>query len=531
MIEPTSSKNDLKFEPNIFKAVIDTIIDGVVVINASGIIQLINPSIVQMFGYKEDELIGVNVKILMPEPDSGNHDQYLKNYLRTGKRKIIGIGREVTARRKDGSQFPILLSISEATFKGEKFFAGILHDITELIEMREQVRESEMRMLHLSQNLPVGAVYRIGEEIHLNKRIQELTGYGDGEISSLKDWFQALMGDKWEDYYEIYQQDRRRNFTRVRTYKIITKTGETKWVDFAAFKDSLGEVWILHDVTQKVQTESELLLLNEELEKRVGEKTIKLRESVLALEEANKKLQERETELKNSLDKERELNELKSRFVSTASHEFRTPLSSILSSVDLISMYSSEEQSDKREKHIGRIRASVKNLTNILNDFLSLGKIEEGKLNVHFSEFQVNEIFEAVSEDLRFLGSPSQNIQFEVNGEEKTIKTDRSLLSNVLVNLLNNALKYSEEDVYCNVEIDSRQIKISVRDQGIGIPKEDQKFLFTRFFRATNAENWQGTGLGLSIVKKHLELLNGNITFESQLGKGTVFTFKIPQAK
>jgi len=518
----------IKFEPQLAQAVIDTAIDGVILIDARGCIRLVNPPVLELFGYSEEELIGEKINKLMPEPDKSRHDQYLNNYMQTGERKIIGIGREVMAKRKSGEVFPILLAVSEVKLANERYFAGILHDLTELSRVKERLEASEARMLHLSQNLPVGAVYRIGDELILNDRIQQITGYTNEDIKSLKSWFRALMGSGWEDYYEMYLQDKRRNFRLVRTYKITTKGGEARWVDFAAFADERGEVWILHDVTRKVQVESELLSINEELENRVREKTEKLRQTVSALQSMNNKLTERELELQRALSREKDLNELKTRFVSTASHEFRTPLSSILSSADLIEMYEREDQKEKREKHINRIKSSVKMLTNILNDFLSLSKIEEGKFQANSGEFGISDVFETVEEELRYFPKSGQKVIFREEDGPIVLVSDKKIVANILINLVNNALKYSDEDVECRASRDGDFVVIKVSDNGIGIPEEEQRHLFTRFFRAKNAENIQGTGLGLSIVKKYLEMLNGNISFKSKPGEGTEFTVSIP---
>ncbi len=531
MGEEVDKETSLKFEPEVSKAVIDTAIDGIIVIDHRGVIQMSNPSITKLFGYSEEELRGQKINILMPQPDRGRHDTYLKNYLQTGERKIIGIGREVMAQKKSGELFPILLAISEANFGGKKYFAGILHDLTELKEIRRQLKESEMRMLHLSENLPVGAVYRIGDTLYLNKKIQEVIGYSDEEIQTLGAWFKALMGENWEAYFEMYQEDRRRNFDQVRTYRVHTRSGGIKWVDFAGYRDGKGEVWILHDVTQKINIESELISLNEQLERRVKEKTLKLNDNLVALKETNQKLVQREEDLQKALSMERDLNELKSRFVSTASHEFRTPLSSILSSVDLISMYTREDQEEKRTKHIQRIKKSVKSLTDILNDFLSLGKIEEGKVSANLSLIKLPEVVSSLRDEFNHLLKPGQDIRFDLHPTEFGFTTDKKILHTILTNLLNNAIKYSDKGVFCRLVKKSKKLYIEVKDKGIGIPEKDQKHLFSKFFRATNADHIEGTGLGLSIVKKYVEILGGDISFESRPESGTTFKVELPEGE
>jgi signal transduction histidine kinase len=246
--------------------------------------------------------------------------------------------------------------------------------------------------------------------------------------------------------------------------------------------------------------------------------------------ELEDKVNERTMELIISLEREKELNELKSRFVSMASHEFRTPLSAILSSVALINAYHDDEQKEKRNKHIARVKASVKNMVDILNDFLSLDKLEQGKVDIVSEKFNLNEFVEDVLEDVNGILKHGQQINFSYNGDKEIIQ-DKKILKNVLLNLLSNAIKYSEEEkgILLSIEVNEGSVSIKVKDEGIGIPKEEQKKLFDKFFRAKNAVYIQGTGLGLNIVKRYVELLDGNISFVSELNQGTTFTIIFPQ--
>ncbi len=235
-------------------------------------------------------------------------------------------------------------------------------------------------------------------------------------------------------------------------------------------------------------------------------------------------------ELRRAYEKEKELSELKSRFVSMASHEFRTPLSTILSSADLIEAYTREEQQEKRARHTGRIKSSVSNLTGILNDFLSLRKLEEGKVGIQPAPFMLFPFLETTADELSGLLKPGQHILKHLPERDVEIFSDPKVLKNILFNLLSNAIKYSDagSPIDCMVEQDGDKLRISVKDHGIGIPKEEQQHVFTRFFRAHNAENIQGTGLGLNIVKRYVELLGGSINFESELSKGTTFVCVLP---
>lgn len=277
-------------------------------------------------------------------------------------------------------------------------------------------------------------------------------------------------------------------------------------------------------MTQQQQLEkmaNEMRQLNTELEAKVEERTIILREAL-------QKLEHSQTELSEALDKERQLNEIKSRFVSMASHEFRTPLSTILSSASLVGRYTTSEEQEKRSRHIDKIKSSVKHLNDLLEDFLSLGKLDEGKVILNFQEFNLEELVAETIDEMKGLVKKDQQVIYDYSGHEM-VYSDKKLVKNVLINLISNAIKFSEDSgkIHVTVRV-NEHAAIMVRDEGIGIPQEDQQHLFSSFFRGKNAVNIQGTGLGLHIVKRYVDLLAGDIHLESQLGKGTALTITIP---
>jgi PAS domain S-box-containing protein len=229
------------------------------------------------------------------------------------------------------------------------------------------------------------------------------------------------------------------------------------------------------------------------------------------------------------MEKEKEVNDLKSRFVSMASHEFRTPLSTVLSSVSLLSKYTTTEDQSKRDKHIDRIKSSVKTLTDILNEFLSLGRIEEGKVDTNPEVFDLVEFMNGMNNEMSVLLKPGQNFIFNHKGPTESY-TDTNLLKHIMINLLSNAIKFSPENtnIIIDAEVTSSHTKISITDKGIGIPAADQVHLFERFFRATNVTNIQGTGLGLHIVGRYVELLNGTIHCQSEFERGSSFIINLP---
>ena len=275
----------------------------------------------------------------------------------------------------------------------------------------------------------------------------------------------------------------------------------------------------------------EIQKLNTELEQRVVARTQELGQAITQLEKTNKSLFAAQQEIKKALQREKELNELKSRFVTIASHEFRTPLSTVLSSASLIGKYKLSEEDEKRQKHVNRIKSAVSNLTTILNDFLSLSRIEEGKVYNVPTTFELAPFAANIVEEMQGYIKVGQQIHYRHQGAAEPVTLDKQLFRNILLNLLSNASKYSAEgkNIYLDTEITAEKVIIQVRDEGIGIPEADQAHLFTLFFRAQNAANYEGTGLGLNIVKRYVDLMNGSLHYQSALDAGTTFTIQFPR--
>lgn len=291
-------------------------------------------------------------------------------------------------------------------------------------------------------------------------------------------------------------------------------------VDITDRKKNEIELRLAHERLQ--QTSDALSQLNAELESKVHNRTEELADAIQRLAESKR-------EVMRALEREKELNELKSRFITTASHEFRTPLGTILSSVSLIGRYDAESDAEKRKRHVERIKSSVNNLTEILNDFLSLEKLEEGIVRGNPEIFDFKKLVFDLCGDMRNVAKTGQEISLNYKGQEEVF-LDRQLMKNALINLMSNAIKYSPEEksIFLNVNANKKFLKVEIIDSGIGIPDEDQPNIFERFYRAKNSVNIQGTGLGLNIVKKYVELMGGNISFVSRYNEGTTFTVEIP---
>lgn len=235
----------------------------------------------------------------------------------------------------------------------------------------------------------------------------------------------------------------------------------------------------------------------------------------------------RTKELSEILRKEKELSELKSTFVSMASHEFRTPLTTILSSVSLAEKYDAAEQEEHRKKHFNRIKFSVATLVDLLDDFLSLEKLQRGKINIQPESFELTTCLNEVISEVSGMCKMNQNICVDSEFIHP-LETDQKILRNILRNLLSNAIKYSSKEIVVKSWTREDHCIIQVIDQGIGIPKDQQEFMFSKYFRATNSQGIEGTGLGLNIVKEYTTLLSGEIKCESTENKGTTFTLTLP---
>jgi PAS domain S-box-containing protein len=397
--------NDIAFEALFSHATI-----GIITVDAGGIIILANPYSLFQFGYEKEEVLGQRVEILIPTKFAAHHDKLRDGFTRHPQSRSMGVGLDLFARRKDGSEFPVEISLSNYEINTKIYVIAFVIDITIRKINEQSIKTQQLEKEHITE---------------------------------------------------------------------------------------------------------ELKLLNEELEQKVESRTTMLRETLHQLEKSR-------DELTEALEKEKELNDLKSRFVTMASHEFRTPLSTILSSVSLIDKYKLTEEEDKREKHIQRIKAQVRNLANILEEFLSLGRLEEGQVIEKKKDINIREMMDEIVSEMNNLAKKGQFIDVEYKGIE-IVNIDKSLLRNVLINLISNALKYSGEKGKVNISVINtiEGLKINIKDNGIGISKEDVKHLTERFFRGKNVINIQGTGLGLHIVKKYLEVMNGDIKFFSMLMHGT----------
>ncbi len=389
-----------------FEALFQYATGGILLVNQHGLIVMANPAAEQLFGYEADELLGNLVEVLIPTRMGQRHKEHREQFHQNPRPRSMGLWMDLKGLKKDGSEFPVEVSLSPFKNSEGAFVVAFVVDNT----------------------------YRKNYENSILEQKQELANLSE------------------------------------------------------ALKN-----------------------LNEGLENKVAVRTAELERA--------------KNELAAALDKERELGELKSRFVSIASHEFRTPLTAVLSSAGLAAQYADRQDFKNVKKHTERIKNTANGLNTILTEFLSLGRLEEGHVAVHLEEAHLAECVAEVHEGLKNLFKPGQTFVCRHTGGV-TLQLDSNLLKNILINLISNAIKYSPEGAPIVVEtsVDEKMTRISVRDRGIGIPEAEQKHLFNRFFRASNAANTtQGTGLGLYIIQRYAEMMGGTVGFESVAEEGSVF--------
>ncbi len=399
---------------NIFRILSEAVSEGIIVVNEEQIIVATNGSANDIFEYEENELIGKELTILIPQKYHAKHAGYVKKFIANSGKRSMGIGRDLFGTRKNGARFPVEVGLNPFEIYGNSYVMALVSDITLRKEQEIQIQE-----------------------------------------------------------------------------------------------------------------------LNSELERKIKKRTQELYDTIKELEEEIKLRKEAEAVTQASLKKEIQLNELKTKFLSLVSHEFKTPLSGILTSTTLIGKYTETEQQEKRDKHLATIKNKVKYLDKILNDFLSVERLESGKVKYKFTTFPLSKVINEVVYDANMLLKDGQRIKYPQDIDDYVIESDEKILELVLTNLIRNAIKYSGENTTIDLQVvfENDLLTFQIIDEGIGIPEKEQQFIFNRYFRAENALLDQGTGIGLNIVKSHLENLGGSITFTSKENQGSTFTVQIPAAK
>ena len=490
---------------NIFKLLSEAVSEGIIVVNDKQIIVASNGAANSMFGYKNEELRGEALNTLIPSTYHKAHAGHFKEFIQGSEKRQMGHGRKLFGRKKNGEQFPVEAGLNPFKLYGNTYVMALVIDITERIKAQEE-------LVHWFQifNESLNEIYVFDKAslkfVNVNHGAQKNLGFSLKELRAMtpidlkpefdKMSFKKLLkplheGGKQKIMFETLHERKDGSTYPVEVHLQLSSVGNQKVY-----------VAIILDITErKAYTEN--------LEKTVAERTV---------------------QLEDALAKEKELGDLKTKFLSLVSHEFKTPLSSILTSTTLLTKYTQSDQQQKRDKHLNTIKSKVKYLDNILNDFLSVERLESGKINYKFSTFPLSKVVNEVVYDSNMLLKDGQKILYPQHIDDIILNFDEKILELVLSNLVHNSIKYSPEDsqIAIQTKVEKNNLKIVIIDEGIGIPKEEQKFIFDRYFRAGNALLTQGTGIGLNIARRHLKNLGGDITFESKENVGSKFSIQIP---
>jgi PAS domain S-box-containing protein len=533
---------------DLFKNIFELSVNGILVVDLEGVIMKANPASERLFGYESGELMHQKVENCIPNKFKNKRQNTKERNYNSHKEKRLEEGLYLFGYRADGSKFPLEISLTNTTIAGEQVIIAFITDITahEKIEKKLKSTQSQLQIYSLeleqkvasrTSELTAAVEKLVASNLSLEDQIEETEDAKKSVIAS-KSLSSAIAKNFPNGFIIVFNAN----------FEMLLIEGET--VALLGLGEKSIEETTMDDIrmfsaTQKVKLKQDILKtiagahLGFEItykNKYFSVNTIPLADKNAFISSAlfvysniteQKKV---EQDSQNALKKEQELNELKSRFVAMASHEFRTPLSAIQTSAILIGRQNESGKEQKREKYVAQIKRNVKQLVVILNDFLSLSKLEEGKVTANKVTFDFVVLSKTLVEEVSMTKKIGKNIIISAPDAPVLLNLDPKLVRRILMNLLSNAIKYSPENTDIHIKIEKRNqfISLEVQNQGIGIPEEEQDKLFERFFRAKNVQDIEGTGLGLHIIKQFVALMNGTIDFKSKTNKGATFLVKLP---
>lgn len=477
------------------QAVFENSVDGLILISSKGTIVSFNPAAEEIFGYTKEEVIGENIKMLMPSPYQEEHDGYLKSYMDTGHKQIIGIGREVEGQHKNGRVFPIDLSICEITLNDEKFFSGFVRDISDRkfaeIELQKVSKKLQLILDHASEG--VYGLDTKGNTIFANKAAEKLLGYSQEEMLN-KSQHELIHHHKADG--SVYPKEECKVYASIQDGNVHSSDAEVFWkkdgtsvpVEYSSTpirdrdRKITGAVVVFRDITERKKAEEELVRSNMELE----------------------------------------------RFAYVASHDLQEPLRMISSFTNLLQEKYSSTLDDTGQKYMGFISNAADRMRDLVRDLLEYSRADQDMEAL--KEIDCSEVLKGVKESLSEVIKNSEAII--TSDLLPVVYSNEIRVSRLIQNLIGNAIKYQSPGnvptIHVGVEEKGTNWVFSVSDNGIGIPDDQIDSVFV-LFKRLNQNSYSGTGIGLSICKKVVESLGGKIWVHSTFGKGSTFYFSIPK--
>ena len=482
-------------------SIIESAESGIITIDSHGVVQTFNPAAERLFGYESGEMLDRNVSLLMPEPDHSAHDGYLNNYLTSGVARIIGVGREVTGLRKDGTRFPLHLSVGKFAIDGQTMFTGIIHDLTAEVEHRNSLSASEARLQQLVANIDEMFMFRTVapvEYIYVSPAVQQIYGVTvDQALADPEIFFTVIHPDDAALVRKTMIEADANSRVEIES-RIVRPDGELRWV------------WIRYRPVETAPGEPRLIAIT------VSD--ITGRKAAQRGEEAARAEAER-------------ANDAKSELLSRMSHELRTPLNAILGFSQLLAM---DELNTDQQEAVREINRGGRHLLELINEVLDISRIESGQMALSSEPVFVSDVIDEVLDLMRPLVNARKLLVTLPPAGTFTehVLADRQRLKQVLLNLVSNAIKYNRNEgqlsLSCAVQPDG-MFAITVSDTGIGVPPGEIDRLFAPFDRmgAQNTEV-EGTGVGLALSLALVKTMGGRLEVESALGVGSSFTVLLP---